>query len=68
MATKSTYIKSAVFITVTSDEIEKLLIEKYASIGLTAVPEVEFNYSSDGVLLSATIDYETHSPKVECEV
>lgn len=57
MASKRTYTKTTVFITVTVEEIEKLLIEKYASLGLVSNPDVEFVYSV-GTLESATIEYE----------
>ena len=67
MASKRTYTKTAVFITVTAEEIEQLLIEKYAALGLVATPDVEFTYSL-GTLEFATIEYEIQEPPSVMEI
>lgn len=65
MATKNIYNRSQTFITVTAEEIEALLIEKYAKIGV--LPEVTFEYSS-GYLECAVISYEENDNVIREQV
>ncbi len=61
MANKSEYVVKTVLITVTREEIEQLLIEKYANLGLVSVPEVEFTVS-EGCVVDVVIEYVIHQP------